>query len=204
MTKFQVHGVLSACKSYNFGSLQNWKFFSLILQNKHGCSTRFPPYYTQTTSNRSLLQGLNSSQFLRHHSPRMPPLAGVVTNTLLAIYRFIILVLRDRAYVSTSSGDGKMVKVVVEIISAWDTSTSDLISLTLLEAQWKNHLLKRKIDCFEFTTLSSYSQLLSTPVDEARMQEVGIHWQFLISWQQNFHHSTSISWRWECHWHRPP
>lgn len=48
----------------------------------------------------------------------MPPLAGVLTNTLFAIYRFIVLVLRDTVYVSTSSGDGKMVKTVVEIISA--------------------------------------------------------------------------------------
>lgn len=44
------------------------------------------------------------------------------------------------------------------------------------------------MDYFEFSALSSYSQLLATPeVEEARMQEGGIHWQFLISWQQTFH-----------------
>jgi len=135
--------------------------------------------------------------------PRMPLPAAVLGGILSASWRVVTLVLRDRMYVLSSSGDGKMVKDVVEIISAWNRSTFGLIQL-FCRLNKKKNLLKRKIDYFGFSTLSSYSQLLSTPeVDEAHMQEGGIHWQLLISWLQNCHPSTSTSWRWKSGWHSP-
>jgi len=48
----------------------------------------------------------------------MPLPAAVLGGILSASWRVVTLVLRDRMYVLSSSGDGKMVKDVVEIISA--------------------------------------------------------------------------------------
>ena len=61
----------------------------------------------------------------------MPLPAAVLSGILSARWRVIILVLRDTVSVSRSSGAGKMVKDVVEIISARNISTLDLVSPTL-------------------------------------------------------------------------
>lgn len=191
MTRFQVHGVLlvlvkamtlTACKTEIF-------FHYFFCRTSVAMVQDFLTLHPNTFLffKGSLLQEWNSSKFLWHHFLECHCQLQC-WGILSASWRVITLVLRDRACVSRSSGAGKMVKDIVEIISAWNISTLDLISPTPLQAQWKKHLLKRKIDYFEFSALSSYSQLLGTPeVDEARMQEEGIHWQFLISWQQTFH-----------------
>lgn len=67
----------------------------------------------------------------------MPRPAAVLSGILLANWRVITLLLRDRRYVSRYTGAGKTVIDIVEIISAWNISTLDFISPTLWQAQWE-------------------------------------------------------------------